>query len=214
MLFAYIGSDRNKAREELRKAAEAAARKAKARIIRITDAHGAADMHSALDGAGLFVDPRVVVLDGVLASEDLRALVLASLEYIARSHESVFLLEEAVDAPTRRLIEKYAENVHRYDTVKKKDDSIFALARALERGDKKMLWILLEKQFLKGAAAEAIHGVLFWGAKQALLAARGVQDIGRYRKLVAELAELPHESRRSNFPLEYALLRFALSLAR
>ena len=85
---------------------------------------------------------------------------------------------------------------------------------ALERADKKALWIGLERELSDGGAPEAIHGVLFWGAKQMFLSAREGSDIfARSQRYISELAELPHEARRRNFPLDYALLRFALSVA-
>ena len=41
----------------------------------------------------------------------------------------------------------------------------------------------------------------------------GTPESNRAKKLIAELAELPHEARRNNFDLEYALERFVLSAA-
>jgi hypothetical protein len=69
-----------------------------------------------------------------------------------------------------------------------------------------------QRALLRDEAPEAIHGVLFWGAKQALLAARGAKDMERPKRLVAELAELPHEARRKGFGLEYTLERYILGL--
>jgi hypothetical protein len=56
-----------------------------------------------------------------------------------------------------------------------------------------------------------LHGTLFWAAKQMVLKPRGASDSLRGKKLVAELAALPHEARRSGEDLEYALERFVLS---
>jgi hypothetical protein len=72
---------------------------------------------------------------------------------------------------------------------------------------------------LRDEAPEAIHGVLFWGAKDMFLKSlpAGRQDASaeheRAGTLVAELSELPHEARRRGFDLEYALERYILSVA-
>ncbi len=215
MLSVYSGTDRKKVRDEMDKAIASASKHA-TRIIRVSDAQGVEDLRAALGGSGLFSEKRVVVLDGILQNEEMRELFLSVLEGLESSEDTVFLYEEKLDAKTKRLIEKHAgSEIKQYDAAKQKDSgAIFALARALESADKKALWIGLEKELASGSAPEAIHGVLFWGAKQLLLKAKkGTPDASRGEKLVAQLAELPHLSRRGNVPLEYALLRFALSLA-
>ena len=64
------------------------------------------------------------------------------------------------------------------------------------------------QEIAKGGAPEAIHGVLFWGAKDAFLKSGGTD--ARIRQLVADLAALPHEARRRGEDMEYALERFIL----
>ena len=210
MLYAYIGTDRAKVREALD--AEVKKLKGKMAVLRITDASSVDDLRAALGGAGMFGEKQAVILDGVFANADMRPIVESLLPMIGKSEEFFFILEEKPDAATRKMIEKYAESSKRFDkSPGKRDSSVFALANSLRRGDKKNLWIGLQKEFGKGEAAEALHGVLFWGAKQALLSARSEKDIERGRKLVAALAELPHESRRRGIELEYALEKFALS---
>ena len=57
---------------------------------------------------------------------------------------------------------------------------------------------------------EAIHGILFWAAKDMLLKSRTDAEKARAKRFIAELAELPHESRRRGIELEYALELFVL----
>ena len=206
MLYFFTGTDS----EALRKLLSAALSKhAKGRdIVRITDAHTRADLDAALSGGGMFGGARAVVLDHLCAQEELREALVSSLKRIAAAEDPVFLLESGIDAETRKLFEKYAEQTERKDLPKReKDNSIFALGNALQQGKRKELWVGLQRQLHSGTAAEAIHGSLFWAAKQALLR----HDSPRNRALVAQLAELPHEARRKGFDLEYALEHFALS---
>lgn len=212
MLYFFFGSDRDKARSAMNKAVEKAAKRAD--VVRITDAHALADLQTALSGPGMFSSERVVVFDSIVGgtNEDMREHLLRSLEAMRDSEEQFFVLEGALDAATRKQIEKYAEKSEKFDVPKKeKDNSIFALSNALQKGDRKALWVGLMREFSKGAAPEAVHGLLFWGAKRMFLTARGEKERSHAENLLAKLAELPHEARRRGEDLEYSLERFVLS---
>jgi len=192
---------------------ERTVKKARYEIARITDANSIEDLRAALQGPGMFGGKRILVLEGVLANEEMLPLVLETLPRLAESAEVVFVYEEKPNADLRRKLEKYAETRVRHDALgKAKDNTVFALAGALARGDRKALWVGYQRALARGERAEAIHGILFWGAKRVLLAARkGSTEYQRGAALVAELAELPHKARRSGFELEYALERFMLA---
>ncbi len=208
MLYFYSGTDREKARIAL----NAAVAKLSRAIVRITDAHTREDMEMALRGGGMFDGARTVIFDGTLSNAEMRDIILGSLSLLKESEEHFFILEEKLDAETRKRIEKYAEKSERFDSVsKKKGTNIFAMANALARRDKRALWLNYQGELAKGTAPEAIHGVLFWGVKDAFLKARAGDSQERAKKLIAILAELPHEARRRGEDLEYALERFVLS---
>ena len=169
------------------------------------------DLIAALSGGGLFGGERTVVLDNVLLNIEMRDRVLGQLNALRDSADTFYIYEAALDAATRKSIEKYAESTEKFELVKttKKDNSIFELANALQRGKKKDLWVGYQREIAAGKAAEAIHGALFWGAKQMLLR----ENSPKARGFVATLAELPHEARRKGVELEYALEYFVLSVA-
>lgn len=211
MLYFYSGTDREKARAAMKKDVDVLAKK-NVTVLRITDANTIEDFEVALRGGGMFDEARIVVLEGVLGNPDMGAKLLSSLQSLKVSSEKYFLYEEKPDAATRKQVEKYAETSERFDTAKKADGgtTIFALANALRARDKKALWVAYMRESLT-SAPEAIHGVLFWGAKDMLLKARGENERVRAQKLVAHLTELPHESRRRGYELGYALEQFVLS---
>ncbi|MEK7156307.1 MAG: hypothetical protein AAB790_00695, partial [Patescibacteria group bacterium] len=181
-------------------------------VVRITDANAPADLAAALRGGGMFEESRVVVLNGILANEEMRTMLFDSLAQIRDSEETFFVLEEKPDAATRKQIEKYAEGSERYDKAgEKKGGDIFAIANALRRADKKALWVNYQRQLAENAAPEAIHGVLFWAAKDMFLKSGSLEQQNRAKNLITRLAELPHEARRQGEELEYALERFVLS---
>lgn len=180
------------------------------RIV-VTDAHTVSDLHAALSEGGMFDVTRTVVLDGVLQRDEMRPVLLDSLKHLRDSEDLFLILEEKPDAATKKQIEKFAETSSKFDVAKKAEGaSVFAIGNAMRRGDKKAAWVALQRELVSGKAPEAIHGILFWAAKEMVLAARGA-ELARARKLVAELAELPHRSRRAGFELDCALEQFILS---
>jgi hypothetical protein len=206
MLYFFSGTDSDTLRAKLGAAVEKTA--GKSTIVRITDAHAIADLMAALSGGGMFAERRVVVFDQVLTNLEMRDALLGRMPEIASADEHYFIVELAPDAATRKQIEKHAKKSERFDARKSaKKESIFRLANALQRGDKKALWVGYQEELAAGKAPEAIHGVLFWAAKQHLLRS----DTQKARALVAALAELPHEARRAGFDLEYALEHFVLA---
>lgn len=222
MLYLYTGTDRERVRKNMN---AAIAKVAGVEVTRITDAHTVEDLRAALRGPGMFTPleaggsltgfggTRVLVFEGVCANPELSDVLLDSLTSLSESEESVFVFEEKPLADVRKKLEKYAETVEKFDAPKKeRDSSIFAIANALRKADKKTLWVSYMREIAKDAAPEAIHGVLFWAAKDMFLNGDATARV-RATALIAQLADLPHAARRRGFELEYALERFVLSLS-
>ena len=193
---------------------ERVAKKIHGEILRITDAHSVEDLRMALRGTGMFDATRVLVLEGILGNEEMYPVLMNMLPTLGGSKEEIFMYEEKPPADIRRKVEKYAEKSMRHDAAgKEKDTSIFTLSAALARGDRKALWVGYQRALARGDAIEAIHGVLFWGAKKILLSAPKESSMfDRGAALVAELAELPHKARRQSIELEYSLERYLLNV--
>ncbi|MEK7069033.1 MAG: hypothetical protein AAB947_01465 [Patescibacteria group bacterium] len=209
MLHLYIGTDRENARAKMRmdvlkvKGAE---------IVRITDAHTIDDLKTALQGGGMFGAERVLVFESVCGNPDMCEIFLESLKWLSKSDEDAFIYEEKPLIDVRKRLEKYAGSVEKFDAPKKeRDQGIFKMADALRAGDKKALWVSYMRELQKESAPEAVHGILFWGAKDAFLKSSGAVR-KRAGRLVVELAELPHEARRNGFDLEYALEHYLLAI--
>lgn len=209
MLFVYLGTDRKKARDAMQAHIEKFKNHERAHI---TDAHAPADLEGALAGGGLFAQKRAIVLDGIFGSGELRERFLGRLPALKDADDPIFLFEEKLDATAKRAVGKYAEKIETYDAAKlPPDNAIFKLRFALEKGDKKALWVGLMREISGGKAPEAVHGFLFWAAKQICIGAQSEAQKKRGTRLVAQLAQLPHESRRRGVELEYALEHFVLS---
>lgn len=210
MLHVYLGTDRQKVRRAMWKVAEAAAKSAGAEVDRITEGETVRhDVERSLAGGGLFAARRVVILDE-LAATDAREFLLEALPRLSASGETFFLFEEKPDAETKKLLKKYAtEEPVVYDVPKQlRDNSAFQVAESFVRRDKKQVWVAYVRALQKGNAPEAIHGALFWKVKTLLFRTPASHDL---RKMIAELASLPHEARRAGIELEYALEHYLLT---
>lgn len=209
MLYLFTGADRERARFAVQ--ATVMKRAAGAELVRITDTNSIADLEMALRGVGMFGGKRALFLDNVLDNGEMIAYLLPRLEAIAERSEITLMYQSDLSAALRKQLEKYAERSEKFELKKEEErTTIFDLANALRRNDKKVLWVSYMRELSKGETPEAILGVLFWGAKREFLESRGAAKI-RAAALVASLAELPHESRREGVDLEYALERFVLS---
>ena len=207
MLYLYTGTDIDTARAAARAAAGEAA-------MRITDAHSIDDARTALLGGGMFMGPQTVIFDRVFAHDEMKELLFTSLSYMKIAPDFFYIVTEKLDAATQKVLEKNADETKKFDLARsaKADSDIFAIANALKKGDKKSLWVGLQRELMNGAAPEAIHGILFWAAKDMFLKSReGSGEHVRAKKLIASLAELPHASRRRGEELSYSLERFLLS---
>lgn len=212
MLYFFSGTDRDKARAAMQK--EIARVSKGGEVVRVTDAHSVSDFYAGVQGGGMFsLGARIVVFENVLLHEEMAPLLFDSLEIVKESSDFFFVFEEKVDAATRKRIEKYAEKSERFDMPKsERDNTAFDMANALQRGDKKSLWVSYMRELSKGSAPEMLHGILFWAAKQQFMRSSGVGKLNA-ANILKELVELPHEARRKGFDMEYALERFVLSVA-
>lgn len=210
MLTIFYGTDRVKIRQILNTALS----KNTSIIdrVRLTDTHSLEDLSSLLSGGGMFRTPRIIVFEYILAREDMRDMIESRLIELGDSHEQFYWIEEKIDATTKKILSKHA-TLELHDLPKKAASAttIFALANALKRGDKKELWISYQRELLAGSAPEAMHGILFWGVKDMILKSRSVFETQRGERLVAQLIDLPHRARRRGEELEYALENFVLS---
>jgi hypothetical protein len=210
MLYFFSGTDRDKIRSAMQK--EIARVSKGGEVVRVTDAHTLNDFNATLEGGGMFSSGvRSVVFENLLIHAEMSLLLLNSLESLRNASDAFFIFEEKVDATTRKKIEKYAEQSVRFDAPKKMaDNTAFDIANALQRGDKKKMWVAYMAQIAKGSSPEMIHGILFWAAKQSLLRSDGASK-KRAEDMLCELVELPHRARREGYDMEYALERFVLS---
>jgi hypothetical protein len=204
MIIIYHGTDTSAARAALSAATGTD-------VTRITDIHSIDALREALWGVSLFGEVPTIVCEYVLENDTLRDIVLKNIEELASASTAYYFLEGKLDATTKKTLSKHAI-LHVYDVRKESVKStIFAVADALKRGDRKRLWIAYQHELSVGTAPEAIHGMLFWAAKDMYTNSRTDTDRVHAQRLIRTLSALVHETRRQGDILQYTLEQFVLS---
>jgi len=216
MLYVF-GGDENKSRARLRAALESLVRRAPlANVLRVTDEDiETIDMENILVAQGLLFAKRIVIFDNVLKEKSAQKTLLPYMGEMAASEHVFFILEESLTAGMRKQLTAHATKAELAEQKEQKGKPAadWSATNALERRDGNALWLAIVKALLGGASPEQVHGQLFWKAKQILLTQRlHIWSQDDVRRLVGELAALPHEARRRGVEMEYALERFALEI--
>lgn len=121
----------------------------------------------------LFGGNTVVVLDSVLEHEKEEGPLLESLSELQKSPTIFLLLAGDVLAKTKKLFQSSGGEVVQSlqkEEKKKEEFSIFALADAFARRDKKSAWVLFTRARMKELGPQEICGTLMWQMRMILLA--------------------------------------------
>ncbi|PIT90841.1 hypothetical protein COU17_03555 [Candidatus Kaiserbacteria bacterium CG10_big_fil_rev_8_21_14_0_10_49_17] len=236
MIYLIYGADEYKGREKARALVHALQkRKPNALFFRITDEDEKnISLDELIQSQGLFERKYIVLLDHILKSE-LGEIVLNELKSIAASEHVFIILEGKLIKKDLSKIEKHAEKVQEYrkKEAAKEEFNRFALTDALGARNRERLWCLYQHARDRGAAAEELHGLLFWQVKAMLLALHSntTEEAGLkpfpYKKAkealrnyseaelknrAAQLVALPHESRRGAFDFAIGLEQWILKI--
>lgn len=132
---------------------------------------------------GLFEKKSIILLDHILQNKEAGESVTPYLQEVADSENIFIFLEGILDAKTVVRMKKFAVKVQEFEKKTGRSTTqptIFSLADAFGRKDKKMAWILYTQAIARGVAAEEIHAILLWQIKSMILASEsiGAKDTG------------------------------------
>lgn len=212
MIFTWLGKDTEGNRVRLRKELDAYTKKTKATEVRVTaDQCDETTLVSLAQHTDLFSTGYAVFLDGLLGDPKTKEILLSHVSLCKSSDTKFFVLEGAVDAATKKTLQKVSESFEEHDgsLTSKRGEGDFFLAQAFGNKDRAKTWVLYQKSLLQGSAPEMIHGMLFWKAKQ-MIKGTAARSQSECRTLLGDLAELPSVSRQRNLDFELALERFIL----
>lgn len=235
MIYALYGNDTRASREKLHALLGTLLKKRpRAEYFHITSENkDAYSTEELLASRGLFEEKYIVVFDGVLETEGKELLPLLK-EMKVSGHAFIFI-EGALDAKTKEKLKRHAEKIQEFQTTEENKIrfNIFSITDAFGERDRKKLWMLFHKAKTENVSDEEIHGILFWQAKNFLLArnARSAKESGLnpfvYKKalgalkhyseseltsLAKRLMSLSHDARRGLHEFDIALERFILSI--
>lgn len=211
MLCVLIGSDPKSLAIERRKLWKSALQEIDAQTISPEEFASLAATDS------LFGEVRGYRLQNVFALSENDSIngesVLDIAADLAASPHTFIFEEEKLLAKPRTALEKAGAKIAELKAEDKKAEfNVFAVGNALQRRDRKQLWLLLMAAFDAGIAPENISGILAWKARTMAASARSEADRKSWARTSRELVVMYHESHRGAGDLSLLLERFALTL--
>lgn len=190
MLYLFVGTDRDRIRSEAVALREGLLkRKPDATVIKFSaDQFSVSEFESNIGGQGLFNAASVVYADGVLTNSETKEFFVKNVEAIARSQNVFIILEEKLDAATKKKIEPKAAKIVTHDKadsgrpfglgggskISTREFNPFALGDALIMRDKQKLFSLLHDAYRHDLPPEEISGMLF-------ASVRGMRIVGKVK---------------------------------
>lgn len=121
---------------------------------------------------GLFEQKIVAYLRNIISDSELEKEISKKIPELSKSQNIFIWTEYDLLKDELSLLKKHAEKSDIVDPStssgqgknKREEFTIFSLADAFGKRDKKILWALFQKAKIK-ASAEEIHGILFWQLK-------------------------------------------------
>jgi DNA polymerase III delta subunit len=199
------------------------------------DRFNEADILDHVESQGLFEQKSIVVLDALFENSAHKDFILEYLEEMNRSENVFILLEGVLDSTTRKQLEKQSTKMQECAIPsvgqKQRKFNIFHLSDALGERNRKRMWVIYQQGRMHNISPEEMHGILFWAAKNMVLAKQNkdAKEAGlsayAYRnakqfsqnyndaelgELLKKLVALYHKARRGVFPFDIGLERFIL----
>jgi len=239
MLYLLHGTDTFKARKKLNSLINTLLSKKKdAMLIRVNSENfSPREVLDLADSQGLFESKSIIIFDSIFENTTDKEILLDNSKDLQDSDNVFIILEGKLDKKSITKISKYAEKVQEFDApkvlAKKSQFNIFELSDALGTRDRKRLWVLYQTGKLHNVSDEEMHGILFWGIKNMLLArnsksateaglspfvykkAKGFERNFKDRELEnisGTLLQIYHNARRGIKPFNIGFEQFVLTL--
>lgn len=184
-------------------------------------------------GVVLFGLPPVYLLDTPSADPVFYDELLEQLEVLSESGQEFVIIESVLTAKDKKVFDKYSGKINEFKKTAEDRFNVFAMADALSRKDKRLLWVLLQEARQVNLATEEIIGVLWWQLKTLRLAKltksaveAGVKDFpynkakralsnfreGELENISAKLLKLYHDGHSGRRDIDLALEEWVLTI--
>lgn len=195
MLRVFYGTDTIKVRQQALSYLESLKERGVALNIIDAGSYEPGMVKNAAAAVSLFGGLQAYLVDTPSEKADLEAEVIDNLKSLAASIDEFIVIEGALLAAEKKVYEKHADKMEEYKGEGKERFNTFALADALAKRDKKLLWVLWQQAIRNGIAPEELVGILWWQLKTLRLAAitpsatvAGLKDFP-YRKAKSALVK-------------------------
>lgn len=233
MLYIFYGTDTEKVQRRARALVDGLlAKRPDATLTTLESTTLVPALDELTSAQGLFVEKHIVYLRAPLETADSKAYTLERIPALAQSDNIFVLALGAVDAKTKKLLEKHSAKTEVHDKKEQPKENLFFLGDLLAARDRKQLWVAYTDVLSRGHAPEEVHGILFWAAKSMLLAAhsKSAEEAGqkpyvysKFRRgsanysltelaaMSEDLVRLYHEAHEGRYDLGTALEQWLLT---
>ena len=125
----------------------------------------------------LFSGVSIFLIKNALDSKEQKDLFKKKVKILSISPNIFIISEPFITKELSTAIEKTKGEVISVSGdvgAAKRDGSVFLIADATARRDRKLAWALYQEAIFGGAVAEELHGILFWQIKNLFLAKTGI----------------------------------------
>lgn len=152
----------------------------------------------------IFQTPRVIILARI--DKDFWDIIIESLSFLPETTE-LFWIEENFPVAVTKKISKHVVWTEKIEKESKQNP--FIIANALQKGDRKELWVTYQQLIAEGNSPEALFGIMWWKLKDIIKRKKTVSV--EIKKTTYQFLET-YGSARKNGNLEIQLEQLLLSL--
>ena len=172
---------------------------------------------NAVGGNSFFHTGASIVAKDLFSHKEAPVFLSEFLEQPMSDVVEIFFVDEELPKEIVKKVGKRKDvSLFEYPIEKKpaeRSSLAFDLARAIEKGDKKTAWLILERSRLDGVAAEELLWGVVWKIKDTLAKSRtGDMAHTKASEVSRELIRIYHESKNGGIEFELAFERLLLAL--
>ncbi len=219
MIYLFYGTDTEKVRKNAFEwIAAARAKEPNLAYAHISGAELTSNtIEDAASSGGLFVKRLLILIDDPFQEEDSAEIIEKNMNALADSDNAIIILAPKLTAAKAKKISAKAKKVYVHDikTATGKNERGFNsnLVNALAARNREKLWLEINRALREGDAAEMLHGLLHWKARDLMEKGSRAWTQNESRQLSLDLIALLQKSRSSDgLELAESLEKFALSI--
>lgn len=170
MLWVFYGSDQILVRKKAYKFIDSVIKENQTVVKIDSDEYESGQLLSLSSSAVLFGLSPIYLIDTPSLNTDFYKEILEQLDALSTTSDNFVIVEKELNAADKKIFTKFANEITEYKKVSETKFNPFALAEALARKDKRLLWVLLNEAKRNNLPAEEIIGILWWQLKTLRLA--------------------------------------------